>query len=88
MSSRTDAFESLIERAVEAGVRKALNVNEVINRRLLSIDESAIYLSLSKRELYNMLAAGELPAVKHGRRTLLDIQSLNEWIEHAKKETH
>jgi excisionase family DNA binding protein len=85
MSSTTDVFESLIERAVEAGVRKALNVNEATNRRLFSIEEATVYLALSRREIYNMIASDELPAVKHGRRTLLDIQNLNEWIEQAKK---
>ncbi len=85
MSSTTDAFESLIERAVEAGVRKALNVNEVTNRRLLSIDEGAVYLSLSKREIYNMLTAEKFPSVSHGRRKMLDIRDLDQWIAQNKR---
>ena len=85
MSSTTDAFESLIERAVEAGVRKALNVNEVTNRRLLSIDEGAVYLSLSKREIYNMLTAEKSPSVSHGRRKMLDIRDLDQWIAQNKR---
>jgi len=84
MSSTTDAFESLIERAVEAAVRKALNVNDATNRRLLSIEESAVYLSLSKREVYNMIATDELPPVSHGRRKMLDIRDLDHWIERNK----
>jgi excisionase family DNA binding protein len=79
-----DAFQQVISEAVESSVRKALNISEATNRRLLSIEEGAVYLSLSKREIYNMIATSELPAVKHGRRTLLDIQNLNEWIERAK----
>ena len=85
MNSTTDAFESLIERAVEAGVRKALNVNEVTNRRLLSIEEGSVYLSLSKREVYNMLANRDLPEVTHGRRKMLDIRDLDEWIKRNKR---
>jgi excisionase family DNA binding protein len=80
----TDAFQQVIERAVETAVRKALNVSEATNRRLLSVEEAAMFLSLSKREVYNMIASRELPAVKHGRRTLLDIQDLNGWIERSK----
>jgi excisionase family DNA binding protein len=83
----TDAFQEVIERAVEAGVRKALNISEVTNRRLLSIEEGAVYLSLSKREVYNMVATDELTAVTHGRRKMLDIRDLDAWIEQAKKET-
>jgi excisionase family DNA binding protein len=70
----------VIEQAVETAVRKALNINDATNRRLLSIEEGAMYVSLSKREIYNMIATRELPAVKHGRRTMLDIRDLDAWI--------
>jgi excisionase family DNA binding protein len=78
-----DAFAEVVERAVELGVRKALNISEVTNRRLLSVQDACIYLSLSKRELYNMIGS-ELPAVKRGRRTMLDIQDLDNWITRNK----
>jgi excisionase family DNA binding protein len=84
MSTATDVLREVIEKAVEAGVRKALNVNETTNRRLLSVDEAARYLSRSKLEVYNMVANGELPAVRHGRRTMLDIRDLDHWIERSK----
>jgi excisionase family DNA binding protein len=84
MSNITDALQSIIEQAVEAAVRKALNISEATNRRLFSIEECAVYLSLSKREIYNMIATAQLPEVKHGRRTMLDIQDLNEWIARNK----
>jgi excisionase family DNA binding protein len=84
MSSTTDAFQRVIEQAVEAGVRKALNVSEATNRRLLSAEEAAVYLSLSKREVYNMIANHQLAAVTHGRRKMLDIRDLDDWIERNK----
>lgn len=80
-----EAFQQVLEQAVEAGVRKALNMTEAINRRLLSIEETALYLSLSKREVYNMIGTGELTPVVHGRRKMLDILDLNVWIERNKK---
>lgn len=82
--SAGDAFEAVIERAVETAVRKALNISDATNRRLLSIEESAAYLSLSKRTMYDMIAARELPAVRHGKRTMLDLRDLDAWIEQAK----
>lgn len=84
MSNPRDAFQQLIEQAVEAGVRKALNINDATSRRLLSIEEGASYLSLSKREIYNMIAARELPAVTHGRRKMLDIRDLEVWVTQNK----
>ena len=84
--SATDAFQQVIEQAVDAGVRRdALNVSELTNRRLFSIEEAAVYLSLSKREVYNMIATRELPAVTHGRRKMLDIRDLDAWIDHNKE---
>jgi len=85
MTSMTDAFERLIEQAVETGVRKGLNISETTNRRLLSVEEGAVYLSLSKRELYNMIANHEMAVVTHGRRKMLDIRDLDAWIEHNKE---
>lgn len=80
-----DVFESLIERAVEAAMRKALNVNEATTRRLLSIEEGAVYLCLSRREIYNMIRTGELLAVTHGRRKMLDIRDVDQWIARNKR---
>jgi excisionase family DNA binding protein len=80
MSNITDAFQQVIEQAVEAAVRRALSINDATNRRLFTIDEGAAYLSLSRREIYYMIAARQLPAVSHGRRTMLDIRDLDEWI--------
>ncbi len=80
----TDALGDLIERSVEAAVRKALSVNEATNRRLLSVEDAAVYLSLSKREVYNMIANKEFFVVPHGRRKMLDIRDLEQWIERKK----
>jgi excisionase family DNA binding protein len=84
VGTSTDLFQQLIEQAVEAAVRKALNVSDATNRRLLSIEEAAVYLSLSKREIYNMIANHDLPAVTHGRRKMLDIEDLAQWIKRNK----
>ena len=85
MSGAADAFSQVIEEAVAMGVRKALGVNDGTNRRLLSIEQAGTYLCLSERELYNMLANKELVAVKHGRRTMLDVRDLDQWIESNKR---
>jgi len=79
----SDVFQSIIDQSVETAVRK-LNATAPANRRLLSVEEAAVYLALSKREIYNMIANRELKAVLHGRRKMLDIRDLDEWIERNK----
>jgi excisionase family DNA binding protein len=84
MVSATDTLEQMIQQAVEIGVRKALHPSEETNRRLLSVKAAAEYLSLSKREVYNMIANHQLLVVPHGRRKMLDIRDLDMWIDHKK----
>jgi excisionase family DNA binding protein len=70
--------------ACEVAVRRVMNLADTAPRRLLSARESAKYLSLSEREVYNMLASRQLRPIKHGRRLLLDLRDLEEWIAHRK----
>ncbi len=83
MSGR-DGFESMVVNAVEMAVRKALNTPEVATRRLLTIEETAIYLSLSERQIHNMISARILPVVRQGRRVMLDVRDVDTWIEKNK----
>jgi excisionase family DNA binding protein len=81
----TDSFAAIIRTAVADGVREALNVHEATNRRLLTIEEAAEYLALSKREIWTMISAREFPVVARGRRKMVDIQDLEEWIQRNKQ---
>jgi excisionase family DNA binding protein len=55
-----------------------------IPKRLYSIKEGALYLGRSVWALREMLWAGKMPYVKDGKRILLDIQDMNEWIDRSK----
>lgn len=77
MGSAADVFQQVIEQAVEVAVRKALNVSEPTNRRLLSVAAAAVYLSLSKREIYNMITSGIFLVVRRGRR---ECSTLATWM--------
>ena len=83
MASPSDAFQQLITDAVRIAVREEMSTTPLGNR-LRSIEEAAAYLSLSKREIYNMIANRELPVVTRGRRKMLDLKDLDAWIEQNK----
>lgn len=46
---------------------------------LVSVEDAAQMLSICRASLYKLLGSGEIRSVKHGRRTLVPVQSLREW---------
>ena len=56
-------------------------------KRLYSIKESAVYLGRSACAVREMIWKGKIPYIKDGRRTLLDIIDMNEWIDRNKTRT-
>jgi len=57
-----------------------------VPRRLLDYNQAGLYMSLSRDSLTRMVTDGVIPHVRWGRKILIDIDDLNEWIE-ANKET-
>jgi excisionase family DNA binding protein len=49
-------------------------------QRLLSIEEAAVYLGISPRSIRTFIADTRLPAIRLGRRVLLDKEQLDKWI--------
>ncbi len=54
--------------------------NRISSPRLLSIDQAAEYMGLSKRTLYRMVSQRRLPFLKIGRLVKLDLDQLDKWI--------
>jgi len=50
---------------------------------LVSVEEAARLLGLGRSATYELLASGELPRVKVGRRTLVPVRALSDWVERA-----
>lgn len=55
-----------------------------VNKRLYSVPEAAAYLGLTVEGVRYMISIGRLPAVRHGRRVLIDIRDMDEFIERNK----
>lgn len=54
-------------------------------KRLYSIKEASVYLGRSVCAVREMIWAGKLPYIKDGRRILLDLYDMDEWIEKSKE---
>jgi excisionase family DNA binding protein len=50
--------------------------------RLLTLDEAAALLQVSKRTLHRMIKTNELPAFKVGGQWRLRETQLRQWVEH------
>lgn len=59
-------------------------VGDKPKKRLYSVEDAAEYLGRSVWGVREMLYAGKLPFIKDGRRILLDIRDMDDWIEKNK----
>jgi excisionase family DNA binding protein len=53
-------------------------------KRLYTINQAAEYLGRSPWAVRSMIWTGKLPAVRDGKRLLLDVHDLDRWIEASK----
>ncbi len=70
--------------------RKAQRINNPkcsLQKRLFNIQEGAVYLGRSVWAVREMLWAGKMPFVKDGKRILLDIYDMDQWIDENKTRT-
>ena len=51
-----------------------------MNRRLLTVQEVADYLGISKDTAYSMVSQRKIPFVKIGRLLKFDLRSIDDWI--------
>ena len=56
-----------------------------IPKRLFNVEEAAIYLGRTTCALREMIWAGKLSYVKDGKRILLDIKDMDEFIDRNKQ---
>ncbi len=84
LTTQFDPLSEMIRAACEDAVKAVLNISDVSPRRLLSVEETATYLCLSVREIYNMLSTRELTGVRHGKRLMVDIRDLEKWVAEHK----
>jgi excisionase family DNA binding protein len=49
-------------------------------RATLSVEEAAHYIGLSRSKTWELIARGDLPSFTVGRRRLLSVERLQDWI--------
>jgi len=66
--------------AIAGKVAAKLAVHKAPAKRLLTAKEAAVYLGRSVNAIQHMTSAGELPAVRVGRRVHYATEDLDRWI--------
>jgi len=58
--------------------------HQVNTKRLFSIDEAATYIGISRVSIYRAANRGDIPLVKLGGRTLVEVSDLGTYIANHK----
>jgi len=82
-STVTTQPESLGGKGLQGG--PSVRESDVLQPRLLSYEAATRYLSLSYWTVRHMVVEGHIPHIKSGKRVLIDVQDLDEWIEKSKE---
>lgn len=53
---------------------------------LIGVEKAAQALGIGHSKLYELLAAGEIPSVKVGRRRLVEPKALAEWVSRQSRQ--
>ncbi len=66
----------------EIKTTRAMGYYQSIGRRLISVEETARYMNISSKTIYNQLSKKCFPirAKRHGRRVLFDVRDVEAYI--------
>lgn len=52
-----------------------------LEKKLLTVTETAEICNLSRPSIYELINKGELPVIKFGRKTLIPANAIDAWID-------
>jgi excisionase family DNA binding protein len=80
-------LESLSELLSDRVVSKLTGRGGAVARatRLLTVEQTAIYLGIAQETIQHMIAKGKLPTVRSERHVLIDVDDLDRWIVDNKR---
>jgi excisionase family DNA binding protein len=69
-------------------MREVREMNEPISKRLFSVREAGRYLGRSPWAIRHLIWEGHLPQVRQGRRVMVDVVDMDQFIAKNKKEAN
>jgi len=83
--SRPLRYRELVVTCEEAPAEPTLPAQAQVDKLLLSVIECAQLLNIHRATLFEMLARGDLPSVKIGRRRLVSRRALDDFIRRSER---
>lgn len=83
----TEELAATIEEAVAKALRTYRPQQEEAPPELLTVDQTAEWLNLSKHTLYGLTCRNEIPHSKRGKRLYFRREELLAWIAEGKRKT-
>ena len=63
-------------------------MSETVHKRLYSVKEAGRYLGRSAWAIRHLIWSGHLPQVRQGRRVMVDVVDMDQFIEKHKREAN
>ena len=80
-NSTQEFLKELLRPLLEEAVAEALRSLEIEDNDLLTVDQAAEFLTISKHTVYKLTASKEIPFFKRGKRVYFSRKSLSDWIK-------
>jgi excisionase family DNA binding protein len=81
----SDPLSEMIKVAVREVLAEVIRTTDMRPQRLLTPEQAAEYLNVSRARIYELLEEGDIPPVKSGRSVRIDKDDLDVWIKAHKK---
>lgn len=80
-NSTQEILKELLRPLLKEAVAEALSSLEIEDTDLLTIDQAAEFLTLSKHSVYKLTASKKIPFFRRGKRIYFSRKSLADWIK-------
>jgi excisionase family DNA binding protein len=85
---RLNELETLIENSVRKALILKAESNPAPGNELLTIEQAADFLSLTKQTIYSMVSKGEIPYMKQKKRLYFSREDLISYVKKGRRKTN
>jgi excisionase family DNA binding protein len=85
---RLNELETLIENSVRKALISKAEIHPSPDNELLTIEQAAEFLSLTKQTIYSLVSRGEIPSMKRSKRLYFSREDLISYVKKGRRKTN